>query len=229
MKKEIINNIHVMENTHTPENNSAREVSKDYVNVKIKKPKPIVIAIVVAIILIGVALFFAKGHFIVATVNGSPISRWSVIQELEKQGGKQVLASLINKKLIESEIKKSGVTVTSEEVDAEVQKIETQIVATGRTLDELLAKQNMSRMVFLEEIKTQKLLEKILVDTLVVTPEEIDAYIKTYSATPPAGTSMEKFREKISEQLRQQKFQEEGAKWSTSLTESAKIIHYFNY
>ena len=97
-----------MENT-TSENNRDREENKPaYVNFKFKKPKPLLIAIVVAVILILVALFFAKGIFVVATVNGSPISRLSLIQELEKQGGKQALEAIIDKKLIETELKKQN-------------------------------------------------------------------------------------------------------------------------
>ena len=218
-----------MENTHTPENHSTPEVSKDYVSLKIKKPKPTVIAVVVAIILIGTALFFAKGHFVVATVNGSPISRLSVIQELEQQGGKQILESIISKKLITAEIVKSGVTVTEEEITAEIQKIEAQIVAQGRTLVDVLTAQGMTEAKLREEIKKQKLVEKVLADKAVVTDEDIDTFIKNYKATPPAGMSVEKFREQISEQLRSSKLQEEVSKWTKGLMESAQITYYKKY
>ena len=111
-----------MENI-TPEINNAPQESKNYISVKFKKPKPLVIAIGIAVILIVVALFFAKGIFVAATVNGSPISRLSVIQELEKQGGKQTLEAIIDKKLIETELSKQKVTATKDEVDAEIDKI----------------------------------------------------------------------------------------------------------
>jgi preprotein translocase subunit SecF len=46
-------------------------------------------AIIVAALLIIVALgFYFRGSFIAATVNGSPISRFDVIREAEKQSGK---------------------------------------------------------------------------------------------------------------------------------------------
>ena len=53
-----------MENT-TPETDNAPQENKSYVNVKFKKPKPLTIAIGGAVILIVVALFFAKGIFLV--------------------------------------------------------------------------------------------------------------------------------------------------------------------
>ena len=126
-----------MENT-TPETDNAPQENKSYVNVKFKKPKPLTIAIGGAVILIVVALFFAKGIFVAATVNGSPISRLSVIKELEKQGGKQALEAIIDKKLIETELNKQKVTVTKEEVDAEIEKIKTQVTAQGERLKWLL-------------------------------------------------------------------------------------------
>src|SRR3989339_1797585 len=115
------------------QNKRAPQKSKSYVNVKFKKPKPLTIAIGGAVILIVVALFFAKGIFVAATVNGSPISRLSVIQELEKQGGKQTLEAIIDKKLIETELSKQKVTATKDEVDAEIEKIKTQVTAQGGT------------------------------------------------------------------------------------------------
>ncbi|MFA5996816.1 MAG: hypothetical protein WC790_03850, partial [Candidatus Paceibacterota bacterium] len=78
-----------MENNNIEENKIDPQIKPNYVNLRFKKPQPLTIAIGVAIILIVISLFFAKGLFVVATVNGSPISRLSVITELEKQGGKQ--------------------------------------------------------------------------------------------------------------------------------------------
>ena len=115
-----------MENT-TQENKSIQDETKaNYVSLKFKKPKPLVIATGVAVVLIIVALFFAKGFFVAATVNGSPVSRWSVIKQLEKEGGKQALESIIDKKLIEAELTKQKITVTQEEVDGVQQAIDSQ-------------------------------------------------------------------------------------------------------
>ena len=92
-------------------------------------------AIIVAVIIILAALaYYYKSLFIAVTVNGSPITRLAVIEELEKVSGKQVLDSLITKKLINGEAIKKGVSVTSEEVDAEIKNIENQIKAQGQTL-----------------------------------------------------------------------------------------------
>ena len=217
-----------MENT-TPETNSAPQESKSYVNLKFKKPKPLVIAIGVAVILIIVALFFAKGHFVAATVNGSPISRWSVIKELEKQGGKQALEAIIDKKLIETELNKQKITATKEEVDAEIEKIKAQVASQGGTLEAALAQQGMTEEKLREQITIQKKLEKLLADKVAITDAEIDIYIKDSKATPPKDIKMEDFRKQISDQLKGQKFQQEAQKWVSDLTASAKIKYYVNY
>jgi len=217
-----------MENT-TPETNSASPESKSYVNLKFKKPKPLYIAIGVAVILIIVALFFAKGHFVAATVNGSPISRWSVIKELEKQGGKQALEAIIDKKLIETELNKQKITATKEEVDAEIEKIKAQVASQGGTLEAALTQQGMTEEKLREQITIQKKLEKLLADKVAITDAEIDIYIKDSKATPPKDIKMEDFRKQISDQLKGQKFQQEAQKWVSDLTASAKIKYYVNY
>ncbi len=217
-----------MENI-TPEINNAPQESKNYISVKFKKPKPLVIAIGIAVILIVVALFFAKGIFVAATVNGSPISRLSVIQELEKQGGKQTLEAIIDKKLIETELSKQKVTATKDEVDAEIDKIKAQVTAQGGTLEMALAQQGMTEENLREQITIQKKLEKLLADKVAVTEAEIDTYIKDSKATPPKDVKMEDFRKQIGEQLKGQKFQQEAQKWVSDLTASAKIKYYVTY
>ncbi len=217
-----------MENT-TPENNSVPQENKSYVSLKFKKPKPLTMAIGGAVILIGVALFSAKGIFVAATVNGSPISRLSVIQELEKQGGKQALEAIIDKKLIETELNNQKITVTKEEVDAEIDKIKAQVTAQGGTLEMALVQQGMTEEKLREQITIQKKLEKLLADKVAVTEAEIDTYIKDSKATPPKDVKMEDFRKQIGEQLKQQKFQREAQQWVSDLTASAKIKYYVNY
>ena len=211
------------------QNERAPQKSKSYVNVKFKKPKPLTIAIGVAVILIAVALFFAKGIFVAATVNGSPISRLSVIKELEKQGGKQALEAMIDKKLIETELNKQKVTVTKEQIDAEIDKIEAQVTAQGGTLEMALAQQDMTEEKLREQITIQMKLETLLADKVAVTEAEKYTYIKDSKATPPKDVKMEDFRKQIGEQLKQQKFQQEAQKWVSDLTANAKIKYYVNY
>lgn len=209
--------------------NFPQEHKSGYVNLKFKKPKPLVIAIGIAVVLIIVALFFTKGIFVVATVNGSPISRLSVIKELEKLGGKQALEAIIDKKLIETELNKKGVIASKEEIDAEIEKIKAQVASQGGTLEAALVQQGLTEEKLREQITIQKKLEKLLADKVTITDAEIDTYIKDSKATPPKDVKMEDFRKQIGDQLKQQKFQQEAQKWVADLTASAKIKYYVNY
>lgn len=210
-------------------NNVMQEDNADYISVRFKKPKPRIIAIGVAMILLLVGLFFAKGLFIAAIVNGSPLSRLSVIRELERQGGKQALESIINKKLIEDELNKQKISANKEEIDGEIKKIETQITGQGNTLASVLAMQGMTEAKLREQITIQKKIEKLLADKTTLSETEVDAYIKDKKLTPPKDAKPEDFRKQISDQLKQQKFQQEAQKWVSGLTAGAKIRYFVTY
>lgn len=218
-----------MENA-TPENRNVQDENRvNYVNLKFKKPKPLVIAIGVAVILIIVALIFAKGIFVAATVNGSPISRLSVIGELEKQGGKKVLETIIETKLIETELNKKEISVSKDDVDVEIENIKTQVASQGGTFETALAQQGLTEEKLREQITIQRKLEKLLADKVAVSEAEIDAYIKDSKANPPKDVKIEDFKKQISEQIKKQKFQSEAQKWVSDLTASAKIKYYVKY
>lgn len=205
------------------------ENKESYVSVKFKKPKrSVIVVLVVVAILIGIFIF-ARGFFVAATVNGSPISRWAVIRELEKQGGKQVVESLISKKLIETELSKQKIDVAKEAIDGEIKKIDTQLSSQGQNLKDALARQGMTEEKLREQITIQKKLETLLADKATVTAAEIDAFIKTSKATPPKDVKMEDFKKQIGERLKQQKLQQEAQKWVSELTKNAKIKYYATY
>ena len=58
--------------------------------------------ILILLVIIGIVIFGYKyrGEFIVATVNGKPVTRLELISELEKQGASKALDSIIVQKLI---------------------------------------------------------------------------------------------------------------------------------
>lgn len=218
-----------MENTIQESNIPAGEVREEYVNLKFKKPKPISIAIGIAVILIGTTFLFTSGIFVAATVNGSPVSRFAVIAELEKQGGKQTLKAIIDKKLIETELNKKGASASKEEIDAEIEKLKTQVASQGGTLETALAQEGLTEEKLREQITIQKKLEILLAAKVAVSEVEIDMYIKDSKATAPKDMKIEDFRKQVGEQLKQQKFQTEAQQWVSDLTTSAKIKYYVNY
>lgn len=219
-----------MKNINSTKNKPNEEGSEqNHISFKFKKPKPLIIVIGFAIILVLVLAFFAKGLFVAATVNGSPISRLSVIQELEEQGGAQALEALIDQKLIETELDKQGISVTQEEIDKEIQEIEDQVASQGGALEDALVAQGMTKEELKEQIVVQKRLEKLLADKTVVSDDEVNSYITDNNITLPEDTTTEEFEELVRSQLEQQKFQQEAQRWVADLTTNAEIKYYVEY
>jgi foldase protein PrsA len=194
------------------------------IQVTIKKSQLVLFAICAGVVLVLGALFFSKGFFVAAIVNGSPISRLSVVQELEKQGGKQALESMINEKLIKKELEKNNIVVESSAVDTKIKEIESQVIAQGGTLEGALIEQGMTIEELKEQLQTQLKLEKVVAEKVVVTDAEVDSYITTNDITPS-----EEVKVQVKEQIRQQKFQAEAQKWIADITAKANIKYYVTY
>jgi foldase protein PrsA len=194
------------------------------IQVTIKKSQLVLFAICAGIVLVLGALFFSKGFFVAAIVNGSPISRLSVVQELEKQGGKQALESMITEKLIKKELEKNNIVVESSAVDTKIKEIESQVIAQGGTLEGALIEQGMTIEELKEQLQTQLKLEKVVAEKVVVTDAEVDSYITTNDITPS-----EEVKVQVKEQIRQQKFQAEAQKWIADITAKANIKYYVTY
>jgi len=194
-----------------------------------KMPKNVKIAIIAAVVIIvGAVLWYYKGAFVVATVNGAPISRLSVLLESEKQVGKTVIDSLVSKALVDKELNAKNIKVDDEEVDAELKKIEEQVTAQGMKLDEALASQNMTMEKLKNDIREQKKLEKLLADKIAVTDEEAIAYAKANNVAIPAE-GKDAFVANVKNYLKQQKLSKEVTAFVAELKDKAKINYFVTY
>src|SRR5688572_16315879 len=104
--------------------------------------------VVISGLLIASALAMIYGYrswLVAATVDGRPISRFAIIDDLEDESGKTVLDSLINQKLIENEAKRQNIKVDREAIRSSFQEIESQATAQGGTLDEALKEHGLTR------------------------------------------------------------------------------------
>jgi len=187
----------------------------------------IVIFGIFGIIFAGFVYF--KSVFVAASVNGQAISRLSVIQELEKQSGKNVLDTMITKKLIRDELRKQGVVATVADVDAEVKKVEEQVMAQGGTLEQALAGQGMSLADLREQIEINKSLEQLLADKIAVSDEELKEYLSATQMPAAQGMSSEDTLNQAREQLKGRKFSTEATQWVSDLKEKAKIDYFVIY
>ncbi len=215
--------------TNPEETESSLEPEQGIGEEKKRKTISIKTAIIIAVVLvIGALAYGYRGLLIAATVNGSPISRLSVISELEKKSGKAALDELITKKLIDDEAKKNGVTVSDDEVSAEITKIDDQIKAQGKALSEVLLEQGMTESDLRLQITIQKKLEKLLADKTQVADDEIKKFIADNKVVVPAGQE-ETYKNQARDQLTQNKLRDAAGLLIDSLRSQASINYFTNY
>ncbi len=172
-----------------------------------KKDKRVVKIAVLFIII--AALYLGRSLLFAAWVGNRPISRLSLIKELEKQGGKSVLDALIEKSLISQEAAKSRVNISNDAINLEIVNIEELVKKQGTSLEDALAARGQTKKDLFEQIKLQKTIEQILKDKIVLSDEELKVGNK--------------------DEIIQSKLQKEYGKWITELKEKAKILYFVKY
>lgn len=184
--------------------------------------------IALAIIALAASAFFLKGFAVAASVNGSFISRISVVNELEKRGGMQALDSLITRKLVDAEAKKKNIIIDPSEIAGEIQTIESQMTSMGATLQDQLQQQGMTEEDLRNQLSMHLKLEKLLADKIQASDADVDAYIASQKVRIEGGGEAEA-REKIKEQIREDKLNEFADSYITELRNSANIKYYVTY
>lgn len=183
----------------------------------------------IPVLIVAALLYYFKGLLVAATVNGQPISRLTIIKDLEKSSGKQVLRSEILRLLLVQEAKKKNITISQSEVDAQLKKIEDSLKKQGQDLDQALAAQGMSRTDLSNQVEQQIILEKLLAKQVTVSDKEISDYIDKNKSNFPEGTTEEQMKTQAATQLKDQKFNTEANKLLDSLLKQAKINYFVNY
>lgn len=209
-------------------NKGFRRVFKKIRFIGSKTPMIIVAVIIALFIILGALIYVYRGLFIAATVDGDFITRLSIIRQLEKASGKNLLESLIEQKLIESEVNARKITVSEEEINEEIKKIENQLSFQGTDINTALAGQNMTMEELRGRIMVFKKTEKLIADKINVTDEEVAKYIKDNQIAVPAGQEA-LANEQIKNQLKNQKMDTETKAFLAELKAKAKIRYFVNY
>ncbi len=186
-------------------------------------------AIIVAIAVIGIILYLSRGLILAATVNGELVYRPTIISELEKRFGQQQLDATVTDMLINQEAKKKGISISDEELNSEVSKIEESVKAQGQDLNTLLTMQGMSRDELNKQIRTQKIVEKILADKINPTDQEVKEYMDKNKDILPKDKKTEEIQAEVKTQLQQQKLSTEFQTWLTEVKKNASIKYFVTY
>lgn len=192
-----------------------------------KNRRSLILAIIV--ILIAAIVFFGKGLFIAATVNGQPVSRLAIIRDLEAQSGKATLDSIITRTLVIQEANKKNITVSEKDIDNEISKIQKQFQAQGQNLDALLATQGLSKEKFRDEVRVQLLVTKILGDQAKVTDKEFADFLVKNQDLISNEKDQEAAKKSLRQQMEQQKLAQKYQEWIANIKKNAKINYFVNY
>ena len=178
--------------------------------------------IIGGLIILALLFWFLKDYFIVATVNGQPISRFELNQRLNSQFGPSVIDQLINERLLMGAVRQEGIFVTAQEIDGKVAEIEKSL--DGKmSLDEALQSQGMSTSSFKRQLELQLSIEKMFSKDATVSSAEIDEYLKNNKDMFPEATDPAKLKTEVEGFIKQQKISKLYEDWFNKIKEDAKI------
>jgi len=183
---------------------------------------------IIGILIIVSLVYLGRNLIVAAMVNGQPISRLAVVAELEKQGGKSALDSLVTKQLILQEAKKKNIVVSQGDIDAELKNISKNLEQQGQKLDQVLALQGMTKEQLVDQIKLQKMLEK-MVGKIEVTDKEVDEYIASNQESLPQDQDEKTMKTNVKSSLVQQKMNTKAQELLENLRKNAKINYFVQY
>lgn len=142
----------------------------------------IVLAAALIIVLIKPPFQKDDSSVAVATVNGTDITKAQLYDKLVEAGGESTLQNLITTTLVDQEAKKANITVTDEDINAEIEDLKTQFGGED-ALNAALAQSSMT----LDDLKAQMPLQveirKLLEPKVTVTDEDITKYFNDNKAT----------------------------------------------
>lgn len=208
------------------------EISQKQSEIKsIKKNNLGFVIKLLVVILIGSGVFFLaqkyRGLVIAGVVDGHPITRWELNARLYNRYGKTALDEIVTEQLLYEQAAKNGVTVSSKEIAAEVAANEQQFGGKKQLMD--MAKQaGINDQAQLNEFFKLKLTIKKLQDKLFkveVTTDEVKKYYdenKQYLG----NKKFEEVQKDITDQLVQQKVQQQFTDWFGNIRKEAKVNTY---
>ncbi len=181
--------------------------------------------IIIVILLVAVLFWKFKGYFIVATVNGQPISRFELTGDLIKRFGAQSLDNIINERLILGATRQKGVFVTDDDISIRTKDIENKLQGTTTLKDALLA-QGLSESDFKKQLEIQIAIEKLFDKESTVSSSEIKDYISQNQSAYKSATDPAAVNKEVESILHQQKVRDLFDKWFSEVRKSAKIQKY---
>lgn len=144
-----------------------------------KSSKKFTMSVIALVVVLLAAIFtaaFVKRE-IVATIDGEKITKEELHEELIQRYGSTVLDEMIEDKIIELELKKADVSVSKEEIEAEVEKT-IEKLGGEESFNTALQTQGLTRKQFEKNVEEALMLEKILEPRIELTDDEVKEYFE---------------------------------------------------
>jgi hypothetical protein len=176
-------------------------------------PKKLLIAILVCITLLGFISYFGYKHLVLAWVDNTPITRYSLYKQLEDKYGKDFTEQLISESLIQKEANAKGVEVSETEIDGEIKKIEDS-QGGAEKLKQAMEAQNVTMTQIRNQIKYQLMIVKDYIE-------------KNKDQMPPAegmtASESAKLNQQIRESLKKEKVNKTFEDWLREALKSSRV------
>jgi parvulin-like peptidyl-prolyl isomerase len=180
---------------------------------------------IVSLVIVDYVVQYLNYHASVAVVNGERISRNDFYEKLEQRYGTSIASQMIDESLIFQEGEEEGITITEEEIQEQVDELETQYGGED-ILNEELKSLGITREQLDIQIETTLLVEKLLESEIEITDEEAAEFFEEYKDSlfpDDENITFEEGREVVDENIREQKIAEEVQPWLTQLRSDASI------
>lgn len=174
------------------------------------------------VVLVGLLTYKLGPWLVPAIVDNSPVFRMGLWSRLEKSYGAQALDDMINEKILDNAIAKSGVKVDQAKLDDQIKLLETQFESTGG-LDEALVQRGLTRDDLMKQVKTQLAVEELLADKINPTEEEVKAQFESNATTLYKDQTLDAVRASITEELKQTKLRDEFLAWFADIKKDANV------
>lgn len=178
--------------------------------------------IIIGLIVLAVLFWWGRKYFIVATVNGQPISRFELSSRLKGQFGETVLDQLINERLLLGATRQQGIFITAEEIDQRIKEIEKSLEGK-MSLEQALGLQGLTLSNFRRQLELQLSIEKKFAKDATVSGSEIDEYLKNSENQFPDATDPAKLKTEVESFIKQQKISKLYEEWFGKIKQEAKI------
>lgn len=178
--------------------------------------------IIILILLIALLIWKFKSYFIVAFVNGQPISRWQLNEQLAQRFGEQALDNIISERLILAAARQKGIFITKEEIDGRINQIKQQITG-GVDLSQALKAQGLTENDFRRQIEIQLSIDKMFDKEASVSTQDVEDYISKNTSLLKTSTNPAMLREEVKGMLKQQKTGELFTNWFDEIRKKADI------